>query len=248
MGAINDTLNAYGQVFKLADKFKLYGFLYISGIISLFIGLGILYAALIFSDDISVFILEAWKWEWGKNTIAKILPWITGFLLFVCGIFVYRYLVAIALSPVMSPLSEKLENGLSGKDDSMKLSVSRMLIEFVRGIGITIRNLIREMVYIILLLLLSFVPFFTWMTTPAIIMVQSYYAGFGSMDYCLERHFSIRQSVDFIRKNRLLTTSHGAIFLLILMIPVAGLVLAPWMSTIAGTQLVFNKMKTSYSQ
>ncbi len=247
MGEINETLHAYGQVFKLAGKFKLYGFLYISGIISLTIGVGIIYSAVIFSDDISLFLLKAWKWEWGKNTIANILPWITGFLLLVLGVFVYRYLVAIALSPFMSPLSEKLENGLSGKKDSLNLSISRMLVEFVRGICITLRNLLREIGYIILLMILSFIPLFTWITTPAIILVQSYYAGFGSMDYCLERHFSIGQSVKFIRKYRLLTTAHGAMFFLILLIPIAGLVLAPWMSTIAGTQLVYNKMKESYS-
>ena len=45
------------------------------------------------------------------------------------------------------------------------------------------------------------------------------------MDYTLERHFTYKESVAFIRKNRGLAIGNGIGFLLLLFIPVIGVIL-----------------------
>jgi len=54
------------------------------------------------------------------------------------------------------------------------------------------------------------------------------------MDYTLERHFSIGESVRFVRANRWLAVGNGAVFMLILMTGI-GFLLAPPLATVAAT-------------
>jgi CysZ protein len=66
-------------------------------------------------------------------------------------------------------------------------------------------------------------------------MVQAYYAGFGNMDYTLERHFKYRESVQFIRRHRGIAIGNGLVFILFLIIPVIGIILVLPMSVTAAS-------------
>ena len=66
-------------------------------------------------------------------------------------------------------------------------------------------------------------------------MVQAYYAGFGNMDYTLERHFKYRESVKFIRRHRGIAIGNGLVFILFLIIPVIGVILVLPMSVTAAS-------------
>ena len=67
-------------------------------------------------------------------------------------------------------------------------------------------------------------------------MIQAYYAGFGNADFTLERRrYKVNDSVRFMRQNRALALGNGAGFLLLLLIPVVGLVLAPGLGAVAAT-------------
>jgi len=75
-------------------------------------------------------------------------------------------------------------------------------------------------------------------------LVQSYYAGFGNMDYTLERHFKYSESVKFVRQNRGLAIGNGIVFMLVLLIPLVGIILVlPLSVTAASTETlaVLNK-------
>ena len=135
----------------------------------------------------------------------------------------------------MSPLSEKLENGLLLHEPNARFSAGKVLKEGARGAAIALRNLTKELFYTLMLFVVSFIPGLALVTTPLIYLVQSYYAGFGNMDYYLERHYSIRNSVYFVRQYRWAAITNGALFLLLLLIPIVGLFLAPFMCTIAAT-------------
>jgi len=67
--------------------------------------------------------------------------------------------------------------------------------------------------------------------------VQSYYAGFGNMDYTLERHFKYSESIQFVRQNKGIAIGNGIVFMLMLLIPVVGIILVlPLSVTAASTE------------
>src|SRR5690554_8052550 len=79
-------------------------------------------------------------------------------------------------------------------------------------------------------------------------LVQSYYAGFGNMDYTLERHFKYAESIQFVKKNRGLAIGNGIVFMLVLLIPVVGIILVlPLSVTAASTETlrVLENQKTT---
>ena len=70
-------------------------------------------------------------------------------------------------------------------------------------------------------------------------MVQSYYAGFGNMDYTLERHFTYRESISFVKRNKGTALGNGIVFMAMLLIPVVGIILVlPLSVTAASTETV----------
>ena len=242
---INDTIQAYLQAFTLASRYKLYPYLLLSGLLSLTIG-GIIFSIAYFSaDTIGNWLESIYPWEWGSGAVDTLTSWLSGILILVIGFFVYKYIILIVVAPIMSPLSEKLEEGLRGDSDGVNFSFSRMLSEMIRGVRIGLRNILRELFYTVLLLLLGFIPGLAVITTPGIYAVQSYYLGFGNMDYFLERHYGVRGSVRFVRKHKGIALANGAIFFLLLLIPIAGLFLAPFLSTIAATKVCFTRLPQS---
>jgi CysZ protein len=66
-----------------------------------------------------------------------------------------------------------------------------------------------------------------------IFVTQAYYAGFGNLDFTLERHFRVRESVRFVRRNRGLAIGNGTVYLLLLLSVVGFLVALP-LATVAG--------------
>ena len=93
------------------------------------------------------------------------------------------------------------------------------------SIRISIRNLAKELLYTLPILLLEFIPVVNIFSTALLFLVQAYYAGVSNMDYTLERHFKYRESIAFIKKHRGLAIGNGIGFLLLLLIPVLGVIL-----------------------
>ena len=235
-------INAYLGAFGLASKYRLYPYLLFSGLLSLAIGLAIFGSAYSFSDDIGNFLINLYPFDWGKVVIETIAGWFSGILIALLGFFLYKYIILILVGPIMSPLSEKLEEGLAGITDGVQFSWARMVKEFIRGISINVRNIIKEVLYTLVLLICSLIPGIALISTPGIYLVQSYYAGFGNMDFFLERHYNIKESAHFVRKYGGAAVANGGIFLLLLLIPFAGLFLAPFLATIAATKVGYDRM------
>lgn len=140
----------------------------------------------------------------------------------------------MALSaPFMSPVSEKIEEYYKGKNHShRKTSFQEQL---VRGVRINVRNLTKELLLTIPILLLSLIPIIGIFSTVILFLMQAYYAGFGNMDYTLERHFKYKESIEFVKKHKGLAIGNGIVFILFLLIPIVGVILVLPLSVTAAT-------------
>jgi len=225
---------AYSKAFQIISKLGLWGYVLIPALISLLTAVTIGATAWGLSDDIGNMLVSFYPWEVGKNLIISISTLFSGLLILAIGLIVYKHLVLVLSAPFMSPLSEKVENHLMGQTSSLRFSFSQIIKDLFRGLRMALRNIIREVFYTLLLLLLGLIPFFSPFTPFLILGVQSFYTGFGNIDYTLERHLNIRNSVRLVRSNKGLALGNGLVFMGLLAIGI-GFLIAPPLAAVAAT-------------
>lgn len=196
-----------------------------------------------FYDGFGDWMQSFYKWDFGKSFIEKASDWIAGGLIGIIALLSYKYIVMIVLSPIQSVMSSRVESGLNGYEITEQMTMGSFFKDIYRGLGITLRNLSKEIFFTIVLLILSLFPVFAIVTGPAILLVQAYYAGFGNMDYYMERHFDMKDSASFVKRYKGLAIANGGIFLLLLFIPIIGFIIAPTFATIASSVEVHKRME-----
>ncbi|SEE63662.1 CysZ protein [Tenacibaculum sp. MAR_2010_89] len=226
-------VRAYFGAFQLISKLKLWRFFTIPIIISVLTASLIGFLAYSLSDNIGHYISNIWQWEFGKGAFEVISTFFSGLLILVVGLVLYKHVVMALSAPFMSPVSEKIEEYYKGKNHShRKTSFQEQL---VRGIRINVRNLTKELLLTIPILLLSLIPIIGIFSTVILFLMQAYYAGFGNMDYTLERHLKYKESVEFVKKHKGLAIGNGIVFILFLLIPIVGVILVLPLSVTAAT-------------
>ncbi|MET2985702.1 EI24 domain-containing protein [Aureibaculum conchae] len=221
------SIQAYTKSFGLISKLKLWKYFFIPIVISIVTAIIIGFLAYGLSDNIGYYIAKIWRWEWGKETFTTISSVIGGLSIAVLGLILYKHIIMALSAPFMSPVSEKIEAHFSGvalsdKHHHRNTTFSNQLW---RGIRINVRNLGKELLFTIPILLLSFIPVLNIFTTALLFLIQAYYAGFGNMDYTLERHYNYSNSITFVKQHKGLAIGNGIVFMLFLMIPIIGVIL-----------------------
>ncbi|HUQ97247.1 MAG TPA: EI24 domain-containing protein [Chitinophagaceae bacterium] len=155
----------------------------------------------------------------------------------------FKYLFLIIGSPLFAYLSERTESILEGRP--FPFSFRQLLKDTGRGVQVAARNLLGQTFYIVLLLLLSFVPVVGWIVPLISLFVECYYYGFSMLDYSCERaQLPPAQSIRFISRHRGLALGNGLLFYAMHIVPVAGWVAAPAYAVVAAT-LSLHKIKNS---
>lgn len=242
---LNDLTLGLGSIFdgyRLIRKYRLWHFMLLPGLISLLIGVGGYFLIFPLKDQLGHLLLGWWPWDWGKSFVDQMEAWIGGTLIVLFFFFIYKYLVLILAGPFMSLLSEELEHKLYPERPSARFSLARLIREAWRGLVITLRNIFREIGFTLLLMISGFIPGMQPFVPVAIFLVQAYYAGFGAMDYTLERYFNVRETAGFVESNRPLALGVGTAFLGLLFIPVLGIILAPGLVTAGVTPLILDRL------
>lgn len=231
-------IKAYFGAFSLISKLKLWKFFAIPMLISFVTAIVIFGSAYGLSDNIGGFISRIWIWDWGYETFSTISKFIGGLIIIVIGLILFKHIIMALSAPFMSPVSEKIEAHFTGNPAHSHRDTT-FTQQLWRGIRINGRNLLMELLLTIPILLLKFIPIVNIFSTILLFMVQAYYAGFGNMDYTLERHFQYKDSLQFVRKHRGLAIGNGIVFILFLLIPVVGVILVlPLSVTAASTRTV----------
>ncbi len=228
-----DGIRSYGRALQLVSELRLWGYVIAPGLLSLLLGAIIIWVSIGVADNIGAWLVAWYPWERGRGAVETIANIFGGLLVAALGLIIFKNLVLALASPIMSPLSEKVERYLTGKP-AIPFNLSQFTSDLIRGIRISIRLIVRELFFTILLLLLGLIPLFSPFIAVAIFIIQAYYAGAGNMDFALERHFRVRESVRFVRQHRLLAIGNGTIYVLLLLTGVGFLVALP-LGVVAAT-------------
>lgn len=237
-------IRAYFNALELLSKLKLWKFFFVPMIISLVLAIIIGGSAYSFSDNIGAYLGSFWPWEWGSETFESISSVFGGLLIVFLGFLVFKHLILALSAPFMGTISEIIEIHMTGVKSLKKRSSFMELL--IRGLRIALRNLFRELLLTIPILLLGLIPLIGILSTVILFLMQAYFAGFGNMDYTLERHYNYKDSVSFVKRNRGLATGNGIVFMLFLLVPVIGVILVlPFSVTAATTETIKKIKKTS---
>ncbi len=229
------SVTTYAKALQFIRQHRLWSYFIIPGLLASIILLALFAALIYFLADPFGTWLTGFLGFLPESFLDRIDQYVGGIILGVFGMIVYKHLVIALLSPFMSHLSDRVETILYPNNPTAKLTVKRAIYEFYRGLRIALSNVIREILLVLFLLILGLFPIFSLFTTILIYLVQAYFAGFGNMDYTLERHYNVSESRRFVRSNRGLALGNGVLFLLLIPIPVVGILLGSPIATVAST-------------
>lgn len=232
---------AYAKAFKDISRFGLWAYVLVPGLISLLLGIGIFSAAWGASDNIGGWLISWYPFEWGSEWLLKVANVFGGIFVIAIGLILFKYIVMIIASPFMSFLSEKVEKKING-GTAQSPNLQMILSDLVRGLRLAARNIIRELfftflIFVVGLILSPLAPF----TVLLIFFVQAFYAGFGNMDYTMERYFRVKGSVRFVRRHKGLALGNGTVFMLLLFTGIGFLIALP-LGTVAATTEVLKRI------
>ena len=236
MKNILKAIKAYGSSFSLISQLKLWKYFAIPMVISFVTATLIGVSAWGWSDNLGNLIAKAWIWDWGKETFTTIGAVLGGLIILIIGLILYKHIVVALSAPFMSPVSEKIEQHFNPQSTHNHRDTSNMQ-QLWRGVRINVRNLSMELLLTIPILLIGFIPVIGIISTVLLYAVQAYYAGFGNMDYTLERHFSYSESVQFVKNHRGIAIGNGIVFMLFLFIPIIGIILVLPLSVTSASKV-----------
>lgn len=235
-------IKAYSDALKIISNLGLWKYFWIPVLISVITATLIFSSAYALSDNIGQFLSQWWVWDWGRQTVILISEIFGGLLIIVFGFILYKHVVMALSAPFMGPVSEKIEAHLLGSRTTSPRDTSFME-QLWRGIRINIRNLMMEILLTIPILVIGLIPIIGLVSTVLIFLIQAYYAGFGNMDYTLERHFKYRESINFVQKNKGIAIGNGIVFMFFLFVPVIGVIMVLPLSVTAATVKTIELLK-----
>lgn len=175
-------------------------------------------------------------YDWGKELIASKVE--SGWLSFLSGVFVavlsiffffvinWTFVIVVSLfaSPfndLISSRTEKISQGQTPPDISD--SIGRMM----KRIAHTLINEIKKVVFILLMTILGFA--FSFFLPPVSLVISALLLAISFVDYSWSRHdLQFRKCVSDVRSSFIPYTASGALFLVMVGIPVVNLFALPY--------------------
>lgn len=212
-------------------KSGIFKYILLSGFVALLIFASMFWVAWHNGRRFSGYLESIVPWDWARDS--SVFGFIIGLTVILGFLLILKYILLILLSPLLSSISENLEKSLR-KD--YKVQGVSMALSTARSVRINMRNLVKEFFISILLLIVGLLPGVGIITLPILFLVQAYFTGFGIVDFYLERHFTFRQTLVEVYRNKYAATTLGGIFMLLFTIPVIGVIIGPYLTTVTGTK------------
>jgi CysZ protein len=146
-----------------------------------------------------------------------------------------KYLVLILLSPLLAYASERTEEVLTGR--TYTFSWGQLLKDAFRGALIACRNGFLELgLSVGIWVLTLFVPVLAPLSALALFALSSYFYGFSMVDYVFERRrMRIGESVRAVNERKGIVLANGALFNLVMKLPLFGVMFGPAMAAIGAS-------------
>ncbi len=244
-------IQSYFQAHQFIREHKLWRWIVIPGIIYTLLFMVGLYFFLSSSNNAVNYLsnligIDRWLQE-QRNPFLNFLFVMGNIMVRILLVFFYfsffKYFFLIVGSPVFAYLSEKTESILEGRD--FPFSFPQLMKDILRGIRLSLRNMLWQSVYTFSILLLAFIPVVGWVSPMLSLFTECYYYGFSMVDYsCERRRLSPAESIRFITDHKGLAIGNGLLFYLMHAVPVLGWVLAPSYAVVAATLSVRQIEKT----
>ncbi|MBK9762698.1 MAG: EI24 domain-containing protein [Flavobacteriales bacterium] len=145
-----------------------------------------------------------------------------------------KYLVLILLSPLLAYASERTEELITGR--SFPFSWPNLLKDALRGALVAIRNGTIEIGLTILIWTTTLVmPILAPISLVLLFGISAYFYGFSMFDYIHERHrLGVSESVRAVNRRIGAVVANGALFSLLLNVPLFGVMFAPVMASVGA--------------
>lgn len=247
MKTISLVFNSFLDSFRIIREAKLKKFYFIPGVISIVLFLGFIYLGDLLTLSLTTSLEKFFKLEEYSSIIyilVKILVWL-------CSVFfyylVYKSLLLVILSPILGYISERVETHLTGKEFNFTFKDN---IGFIfRGVDIGIKSFFKQMIGTAVVMLLGFIFPINLSIPLLIFIIQGYFTGFSFMDYTLERYnLSPKESLEFLKKQRVYAALCGGIFTILFFIPIVGIFIAPLVTCVATTKITLELLNYNLSK
>jgi len=244
-------IQSYSEAHRFIVKHRLWKWILIPGLIYTILFLAGIYLFWITSNSAIEFVLlksgiRSWldkmqdSWLRYLFIVGQVILYLI-LLLFYFSLF--KFLFLIIGSPVFAYLSEKTESIMEGKD--FPFNFRQLLSDVFRGIRIALRNILWQSVYLLTILILSFIPLVGWVAPLVALFIECYYFGFSMLDYSSERNkISYQQSINFIGHHKGLAIGNGMVYYMLHFVPLVGWLFAPSYAVIAATLSIINAKKS----
>ncbi len=195
------------------------------------------------------------EWDGWLEYVRVVLSFLVGFILKLLMLILFssllKYIVLIICSPILALLSERIDEIITGT--KIPFNFGQFLHDMLRGILVTLRNMMLEFLIWLGCVCLSLIPLLGWVLAWPLLgfrmTVGWYFLGFSMMDYSYERRrMKISEGVRFTRRHKGIAIANGFLFSLLLMIPFLGISIAPVLSCVAATLAVLEAAKQDQQQ
>lgn len=166
--------------------------------------------------------------------VAILLKLAVAYVLFLAN----KYIVLILLSPLLAYASERTEEILTGR--RFPFGLAQLARDAVRGALVATRNAVLELALVVGIWFLTLlVPLLAPVSFILLFAVSAYFYGFSMFDYVFERRrMRIGESVKAVNDRSGAVLANGALFSLLMKLPLAGVMLAPVMASIGAVLAV----------
>jgi len=234
----------YKKAHQVIFQYKLWPWITVPGILSFcyLMLLAVLGTMILpgFSESINANWIPEFLSGDATYVMVSILLWL---FLMILGYLSYQQVVLILFSPILGFLSEIVEKSIYHLEPP-SFTFQNFVKDILRGLAINLRNLGWMLLFTGFAWLLGILPLVGVFLSPVLLLlIQSYYSGFGLVDYTLERHrYSISDSITFVHQHKSRVTGVGMGFILMLLIPIIGWFFAPGYGAVAATLAALEKI------
>lgn len=242
-GQFGTAIKNYGKAISFVFEKGLWVYFIYSIIIAGLLTFGGLELIRHVSDWLEKLIMSYFGMDTDESVMAGALNFFLTIGLHILFYFVFstfsKYILLILMSPIMSLLSERTEEIVTGK--VYPFNLPQFMRDILRGITIAMRNMIIEFTFIFLGFFIIWIPVLGWVSALFLVILSYYFYGFSMIDYVSERRrLTISESVKYVRKNKGLAIGNGFIFALLFAIPFVGAMLAAVLAPIAACAAVLD--------